>query len=100
MDNKEKDSDKTRLAVIANTLGFMQADIASIKSDMREVKNAYMPISIFNDFKIDYAKHLVAAESTFATKEEIDGLKRIAWLIGSAAIIAITAAFFKLIFIK
>lgn len=97
---QDKETDKTKLAVIANTLNFMQADLNSIKNDMREVKNAYVPLSAFNEFKIEYAKYLVAADAKFSTKEEIDGIRKIGWLVVSASVIALVAAFFKLIIIN
>lgn len=67
---KDTEADRTKLAVIANTLTFIQKDIGEIKTDVKDMRAAYLPMQDFTAFKMDH-DHAIA---NLVTKQELSNV--------------------------
>lgn len=99
---RSTDSDQTKLALIQQSLTTINGSMTEMKADLKEIKNSHLPITVYNDFKIEYEKkivELVANLEKCVSKEEFSDMKKTYNLVGTAIILAVLGAIFKLIFI-
>lgn len=89
--NKKSDEDQRDIAVIKTHLGYIRDDIATVKKDVSEMKNAYVTAITFTEYKKTNDDLL----KSFVTSDKFEPVKRVVyWTLAGVGSLVIAVAWY------